>query len=59
MSKVASEINLPIKLVWPSSIGIIRGCSMVGLGDIVLPGLLGCFCNRLDQWKNTSSLYYK
>ena len=60
MSQVASEINLPIKLVWPSSLNIpTSGCSMVGLGDIVLPGLLGCFCNRFDKYKQSKSIYYK
>ena len=49
MSQVANEVNLPMRLVWPSSLNLpCKGCSMLGLGDLVLPGLLLSLCRRLD-----------
>jgi len=47
---IGSSVNLPIKLLWPASIKIANhSCSMVGLQDIIIPGLLLSFCNRIDQ----------
>jgi presenilin-like A22 family membrane protease len=60
MSEVASHVNLPMKLLWPTSLSIpIKNCSMLGLGDIILPGLLLSYCARFDTHKHTNNTYYK
>jgi signal peptide peptidase-like 3 len=51
------KLNLPGKLVFPS-IHNTGHFSMLGLGDIVMPGLLLCFVLRYDAYKkaqNTTS----
>ena len=49
MVTVAKNLDLPIKLVFPflNSEGVVQK-SMVGLGDIVLPGLFLSFCLKFD-----------
>ena len=49
MVTVAKNLDLPIKLVFPylSAEGEVAK-SMVGLGDIVLPGLFISFCLKFD-----------
>ncbi|KAI8513506.1 PREDICTED: signal peptide peptidase-like 3 isoform X1 [Branchiostoma belcheri] len=48
--KDAPQLSLPGKLVFPSYHN--NGhFSMLGLGDIVMPGLLLCFVMRYDHWK--------
>jgi len=50
MANVASNINLPIKLLWPNNSDIPNSsCSMIGLGDIVIPALLLSFCDKIDK----------
>lgn len=46
----APKLNLPGKLVFPS-IHNSGHFSMLGLGDIVMPGLLLCFVLRYDKYK--------
>lgn len=44
------RLSLPGKLVFPSS-HTSGHFSMLGLGDIVMPGLLLCFVMRYDAYK--------
>ncbi|CAL8277801.1 unnamed protein product [Merluccius merluccius] len=47
------RLSLPGKLVFPSSTG--SHFSMLGIGDIVMPGLLLCFVLRYDNYKKQAS----
>ncbi|XP_038647520.1 signal peptide peptidase-like 3 isoform X2 [Scyliorhinus canicula] len=47
------RLSLPGKLVFPSSTG--THFSMLGIGDIVMPGLLLCFVLRYDNFKKISN----
>jgi len=40
MVKVATTLDVPIKLLWPKSVTFSggRGYTMLGLGDVVIPG---------------------
>lgn len=59
MVEVATGLNgqgvarLPIVLVVPkfNGLGSNPSLAVLGLGDIVLPGLLCMFCARMDQWR--------
>ena len=48
MVRNAPRLSLPGKLVFPSTHNA-GHFSMLGLGDIVMPGLLLCFVMRLDK----------
>jgi hypothetical protein len=50
MVTVAGGVDLPIKIVVPYFKGV--GFSMIGLGDMVLPGLLTGFLLRFDRGRN-------
>lgn len=50
VAREAPKLSLPGKLVFPS-IHNTGHFSMLGLGDIVMPGLLLCFVLRYDAWK--------
>ncbi|XP_076331643.1 signal peptide peptidase-like 3 isoform X2 [Tachypleus tridentatus] len=52
MVREAPKLSLPGKLVFPS-IHNTGHFSMLGLGDIVMPGLLLCFVLRYDAYKKT------
>merc|ERR1711904_577664 len=57
MVEVAGGIDLPIKIVIPYFKG--PGNSMIGLGDMVLPGLLTAFLIRFDRLRNdVNDLYF-
>ncbi|KAG6842085.1 hypothetical protein C0991_002739 [Blastosporella zonata] len=51
MVKVATTLDVPIKLLWPKSLAFSteRGFTMLGLGDIVVPGTLVAFALRYDH----------
>nr|CAB3267519.1 signal peptide peptidase-like 3 [Phallusia mammillata] len=54
VAKDAPQLSLPGKLVFPNSMESGFGSehfSMLGLGDIVMPGLLLCFVLRYDNYK--------
>ena len=51
-NKEAPKLSLPGKLIFPS-INNNGHFSMLGLGDIVMPGLLLCFVLRYDAYKKT------
>ncbi|KAF8844712.1 hypothetical protein BDN67DRAFT_673149 [Paxillus ammoniavirescens] len=50
MVKVATSLDVPIKLLWPKSISFTteRGFTMLGLGDIVIPGIFIALALRYD-----------
>ncbi|KAG6837701.1 hypothetical protein H0H93_003503 [Arthromyces matolae] len=50
MVKVATTLEVPIKLLWPKSLTFAadRGFTMLGLGDIVIPGTVIAFALRYD-----------
>lgn len=56
MVKVATKIDAPIKLLWPKSMWLAgdRGFTMLGLGDVVVPGIFVALALRYDfhQEKN-------
>ena len=58
MVTVATGLDLPVKLQFPhlQSLPISNTCSMVGLGDLALPGLLIAYASRFDHINNTSYL---
>ncbi|KAF7315733.1 Sec7-like domain belongs to guanine nucleotide exchange factors [Mycena indigotica] len=53
MVKVATSVDVPIKLLWPKSVkfGIDRGFTMLGLGDIVVPGVFVALALRYDHFR--------
>lgn len=51
----APKLSLPAKLVFPSSQNSSH-FNMLGLGDIVMPGLLLCFVLRYDTYKKAQLL---
>lgn len=55
MVKEPPKLNLPGKLVFPS-IHNSGHFSMLGLGDIVMPGLLLCFVLRYDAYKKSQGV---
>ena len=55
MARNAPHLSLPGKLVFPSSHST-GHFSMLGLGDIVMPGLLLCFVMRYDAYKRAQVL---
>lgn len=50
MVKVATTLDVPIKLLWPKSILFDnkRGYTMLGLGDVVIPGTYVALALRYD-----------
>jgi signal peptide peptidase-like 2B len=55
MATVATKIDLPMKFVCPYfKPNPFKGCSLIGLGDLVLPGTFIAFCYRWDK-KNHSA----
>ncbi|CAO3701346.1 unnamed protein product [Rhizopus stolonifer] len=55
MISVASQLDAPIKLVWPENMFEISSFTLIGLGDILIPGLFIAFTLRFDRhmsWKN-------
>ncbi|KAF9222506.1 hypothetical protein BS17DRAFT_782953 [Gyrodon lividus] len=51
MVKVATSLDVPIKLLWPKSVSFAteRGFTMLGLGDIVIPGTFVALALRYDR----------
>ncbi|KAI0355633.1 hypothetical protein OH77DRAFT_1402433 [Trametes cingulata] len=68
MVKVATSLDVPIKLLWPKSVvfSTERGFTMLGLGDIVIPGMFIAMALRYDyhrtsqrvQQANVSRVYF-
>lgn len=51
MVKVATNLDVPIKLLWAKSttFSTDRGFTMLGLGDIVVPGMFVALALRYDH----------
>lgn len=51
MVKVATTLDVPIKLLWAKSLAFSteRGFTMLGLGDVVIPGMFVSLALRYDQ----------
>ncbi|KAI0036854.1 signal peptide peptidase-domain-containing protein [Vararia minispora EC-137] len=50
MVSVATSLDVPIKLLWPKSpLSLSKGFMMLGLGDIVVPGLFVATALRYDH----------
>jgi len=56
LARDAPKLSLPGKLVFPSMHNV-GHFSMLGLGDIVMPGLLLCFVLRYDAYKKSQLLH--
>lgn len=57
MVKVATTLDVPIKILWPKSLAFStdRGFTMLGLGDIVVPGMFVALALRYDQHKASAT----
>ncbi|KVI05209.1 Peptidase A22B, signal peptide peptidase [Cynara cardunculus var. scolymus] len=58
MVSVAKSFDAPIKLLFPSRIDT-RPFSMLGLGDIVIPGIFVALALRFDVSRGKESHYFK
>jgi len=59
MVSVAKGLNAPVKILFPKALGVKPvPCSMLGLGDIVIPGIFVALMLRLDVKKGHKSLPY-
>ncbi|VDC03596.1 unnamed protein product [Peniophora sp. CBMAI 1063] len=53
MVSVATSLDVPIKLLWPKSFGdLSKGHMMLGLGDIVVPGVFVALALRYDHQRS-------
>jgi minor histocompatibility antigen H13 len=54
MVKVATSLDAPIKILWPKSLSLAgeRGYTMLGLGDIVIPGTFIALAFRYDHHRH-------
>lgn len=57
MVHVATSLDIPIKLLWPKSMSFSdeRGFTMLGLGDIVIPGTFIALALRYDYHRHSTS----
>ncbi|EGO00270.1 hypothetical protein SERLA73DRAFT_180769 [Serpula lacrymans var. lacrymans S7.3] len=57
MVKVATTLDVPIKLLWPKSMEFsgARGFTMLGLGDVVIPGTFVALALRYDYDRSIRS----
>ncbi|KAL6527831.1 hypothetical protein OROMI_029642 [Orobanche minor] len=58
MVSVAKSFDAPIKLLFPTS-DAVRPFSMLGLGDIVIPGIFVALALRFDVSRGEGSRYFK
>lgn len=60
MVVVATGLDIPIKLVMPhiSADFPTSACSLLGLGDILIPGIFICFMARFSFEVAKSNVYY-
>lgn len=53
MAYVATNLNLPMKIICPTLTSApLSSCSLLGLGDMALPGFFMAFCYYFDRTKN-------
>jgi minor histocompatibility antigen H13 len=57
MVNVATSLDLPMKILWPKSIifSTENGNMMLGMGDIVVPGLFISLALRYDHFRHTKT----
>ena len=57
MVNVATSLDVPIKLLWPKSLSFTseRGFTMLGLGDVVIPGIYVALALRYDHHRHLKS----
>jgi len=59
MVSVAKGLNAPVKILFPKALGVKPiPCSMLGLGDIVIPGIFVALMLNLDSSKGLASRPY-
>ncbi|KAL9248337.1 hypothetical protein vseg_021670 [Gypsophila vaccaria] len=58
MVSVAKSFDAPIKLLFPTAVAA-RPFSMLGLGDIVIPGIFVALALRFDASRGKESQYFK
>jgi len=59
MVSVAKGLNAPIKIMFPKAVGVKPlPCSMLGLGDIVVPGIFVAMMLKFDSKQGLSSQPY-
>ena len=58
MVKVATKLDAPIKLLWPKSVWFAsdRGFTMLGLGDVVVPGIFVALALRYDVYQERNGM---
>ena len=58
MVNVATNLDLPMKILWPKSttFSMEDGNMMLGLGDIVVPGTFVSLALRYDHFRYTKAL---
>mmetsp|Transcript_17635 Transcript_17635/g.29792 ORF Transcript_17635/g.29792 Transcript_17635/m.29792 type:complete len:343 (-) Transcript_17635:152-1180(-) len=55
MMTVAKGFDVPMKILFPLSLPDgSKGFGMLGIGDIIIPGLLASFCLRIDYFRELS-----
>lgn len=61
MVEVATSLDVPIKILWPKSLSFAseRGATMLGLGDIVIPGTFIALALRYDYARSQSAKFTK
>jgi len=57
MVTVATSLDVPIKLLWPKSMmfSSSRGYTMLGLGDVIVPGTFIALALRYDHFRSERS----
>jgi|SRR6266851_911739 len=57
MVSVATSLDLPMKILWPKSttFSTVNGTMMLGLGDIVVPGIFISLALRYDHFRYTET----
>jgi minor histocompatibility antigen H13 len=59
MVSVAKGLNAPVKILFPKALGVKPiPCSMLGLGDIVIPGIFVALMMRFDLQRGLASQPY-
>ena len=61
MVEVATALEVPVKFVMPNLVSTVRSCSMLGLGDIVIPGVYILYMKAASEQipqLNGSKIYF-
>ncbi|KAL4507019.1 hypothetical protein ABPG72_001812 [Tetrahymena utriculariae] len=59
MANVATKVELPMMFYCPKiNPSPIQSCSLIGLGDIVLPGIFVSFCLNFSKRMHSNNQYY-